>query len=123
MTNEIITLDGKYEVHPVSDDPNCQWSVVNGETGEERCTCSTSDEAVKSAEELNQQATNTITITSAKGDFTGTQEECVAWLEETNPSFATVQIGDYDETIPNDCEDWESGVANAIKEITDFASE
>ena len=67
--------------------------------------------------------TNEITITSAKGDFTGTQKECVAWLEEMNPSFATVRIGDDSENIPNDCEDWESGVADAIKGIADFASE
>jgi len=50
MENEIIILDGKFEVHPTS----CgSWSVVNGETGQVRNEALTKSDAIDLASELN----------------------------------------------------------------------
>lgn len=49
-TNEIIDCGGKYEVHPGA---KGGWCVVNGETGQVRCSYADRDEAVKEAESLN----------------------------------------------------------------------
>lgn len=46
----IIILDGKYEVHPTNDG---LYAVVNGETGQVRNEAMEKDEAIELANELN----------------------------------------------------------------------
>lgn len=51
--SDIIDCGGKYEVHPKL---RGGWAVVNGETGTVRCEFAGKDEAVRVAEELNDEA-------------------------------------------------------------------
>lgn len=56
MTDDIIILDGKYEVHPMSSYP--YWSVVNSETGLVRNEGLGKGEAIELATELNEEVQN-----------------------------------------------------------------
>jgi hypothetical protein len=50
MENDIIILDGKYEVHPMNDG---LWAVVTGETGQVRNEGLDKENAIDLANELN----------------------------------------------------------------------
>lgn len=53
MADDIITLDGKYEVHAGA---KGGYAVVNSETGDVRCSFATQAEAVREAKKLNAEA-------------------------------------------------------------------
>lgn len=55
MSDQIIDCGGVYEVHPLL---TSGWAVVNGHSGVVRCECSTEDEAVALATELNEGDVN-----------------------------------------------------------------
>lgn len=57
-----------------------------------------------------------IKIETTKGYFAGDYDDCLAWLDEYQPSHASVVIGDTFEPIDaDDANDWERALRAAVK--------
>ena len=63
----------------------------------------------------------TMKIESTKGNTRGTEAECVRWLEEYQPSHASIVIAGYTATVDSRYDGWADGVRAAIVEITEEA--
>lgn len=60
-------------------------------------------------------------LETTKGEFRGNAIECVEWLEEQQPSHASVVIGGHSATIDAMPGEWERGLREAVVEITEDA--
>lgn len=58
-------------------------------------------------------------LETTKGEFTGNATECVAWLNEMQPSHASVVIGEHSVAIDAEPDTWSSGLRAAVVEFTE----
>ena len=57
-------------------------------------------------------------LETTKGEYNGNAVECVEWLEDHQPSHASVVIGCHSATIDAMPGEWERGLRVAVVEIT-----